>query len=92
MDIFEKLSDAVFEKGKEVSEKAKEFSEVINLKRRISTCEDVIRKNYIEIGRRYYKTQGEEPGEGYEEFCTAISDAKAEIEDLEEQIKQVKGI
>lgn len=92
MDFFDKLGDTISEKGREVSEKAKEFSEITSLKRQISTCEDVIRKNYIEIGRLYYEKEGMEPGAEYEEFCRAIGNAKAGIEELEERIKKVKGI
>lgn len=92
MDFLEKLSDAVSEKGREVSEKAKEFSEVVSLKRQIGICEDVIRKNYMEIGRRYFEKEGAEPGAEYEEFCRAISDAKTGIKDLEKRIKEAKGI
>ena len=92
MDFLEKLSDTISEKGREVSEKVKEVSEITSLKRQIGICEDVIRKNYMEIGRRYYEKEGTEPGAEYEEFCKAISNAKTGLEDLEERIKEVKGI
>ena len=92
MDFFDRMSDTITEKGREISEKAKEFSEIASLKRQIGICEDVIKKNYLEIGRRYYEKEGTEPGAEYEEFCRAISNAKTGIEDLEERIKEVKGI
>ncbi len=68
------------------------MAEIANLKSQISTCEDVVRKNYIELGRLYYEKEGLEPGAEYEPFCRAISNAKTGIEDLEEQIRRVKGI
>ncbi len=92
MDFFDKLGDTITTKGKEVSEKAKELAEITSLKRQISTCEDVIRKNYIEIGRLYYEKHGQEPEAEYEEFCRAVANAKAGAEDLEEQVRQLKGI
>lgn len=92
MDFFEKLGDTITTKGKEVTGKAKDLAEIANLKGQIGTCEDVIKKNYIEIGRLYYEKHGQEPDEDFDEFCRAISNAKAGIEDLEEKIKQVKGI
>ena len=55
MDFFEKVGDTITSKGKEVTGKAKDLAEIANLKSQISTCEDVIRKNYIEIGRLYYE-------------------------------------
>jgi hypothetical protein len=92
MDFFEKVGDTITSKRKEVTGKAKDLAEIANLKSQISTCEDVIRKNYIEIGRLYYEREGLEPGVEYEQFCRAISNAKTGIEDLEEKIRKVKGI
>lgn len=92
MDFFEKLGDTIAAKGKEVTGKAKDLAEIANLKSQISTCEDVIRKNYIEIGKLYYEKHEHEPEEEYDEFCRAIRNAKTGIEDLEERMKKVKGI
>lgn len=92
MEFFEKIGDTITSKGREVSEKAKDLAEIANLKGQINTCEEVIRKNYLEIGRLYYEKEGLEPGAEYEAFCQAISNAKTGIEDLEEKIKRVKGI
>lgn len=91
MDFFEKLGDTITTKGKEVSGKAKDLAEIASLKSQISTCEDVIRKNYIEIGKRYYEKHEHDPKEGYDEFFRAISNAKTGIEELEERIKKIKG-
>ncbi len=92
MDFLDKLGDTITSKGKEVTGKAKDLAEIANLKGQISTCEDVIRKNYIEIGRIYYEKEGLEPEAEYEEYCRAISNAKTGIEDLEEKIRKIKGI
>lgn len=92
MDFFEKLGDTITTKGKEVTGKAKDLAEIANLKSQINTCEDVIKKNYIEIGRLYYEKHGQEPEEEYDEFCRAIANAKDGIADLEDRIQKVKGI
>lgn len=92
MDFFEKLGDTITTKGKEVTGKAKDLAEIANLKSQISTCRDVVKKNYAEIGRLYFEKHGEEPEEEYEEFCRAIANAKAGIADLEEQIQKIKEI
>lgn len=55
MDFLDKLGETITAKGREVSDKAKDLAEITNLKGQIKTCEDVIRKNYIEIGRIYYE-------------------------------------
>ena len=92
MDFFEKIGDTITSKGKEVTGKAKDLAEIANLRGQISTCEDVIRKNYIEIGRLCYEKEGLEPGPEYEAMCRAVSNAKTGIEDLEEKIRRVKGV
>lgn len=92
MEFLDKLGDTLSTKGREVSGKAKDLAEIANLKRQIGICEDVIRKNYIEIGKRYYESGGQEPGTEYEEFFRAIANAKNGIEELEQKIKEVKGI
>lgn len=92
MEFLDKLGDTLSTKGREVSGKAKDLAEIANLKRQIGICEDVIRKNYIEIGKRYYESCGQEPGAEYEEFCRAITNANNGMEELEQRIKEVKGI
>ncbi len=92
MDFFEKLGDTITTKGKEVSGKAKDLAEIANLKSQINTCEDVIKKNYMEIGKRYYEKHEQEPEEEYDEFFRAISNAKTGMEELEEKIRRIKGI
>ena len=79
-------------KGREVTDKAKEIAEIANLRSQINTCEEVVKRNYMEIGRRYYEQHGSEPEEAYEEQCRAVRNAQIGIADLEEKIKELKGI
>ncbi len=97
MEIFDKnfvskLGETITNKGKEVGDKAKELAEIANLRSQISTCEEVVKKNYMEIGRMYYEIHGSIPGEDYEEQCRAISNAQIGIAELEARIKEIKGL
>jgi len=92
MDIIEKLGDTISAKGKEVADKAKELAEIANLKSQIGTCEEVIKKNYMEIGRIYYEQYGDIPEEPFAKACCSIKRAKEGVEDLQSQIKEIKGI
>lgn len=92
MDFFEKLGDTITTKGKEAADKAKELAEIANLKSQISTCEEIVKKNYMEIGKIYYEQYGAIPEEPFEKQCRAIDNAKMGIEALQEKIKEVKGI
>lgn len=92
MDFLDKLGETITAKGREVTDKAKDLAEIANLKSQISTCEDVIKKNYIELGKVYYEQHSLTPEEEYEEACRAITNAKNAIVDLESKIKEIKGI
>lgn len=92
MDFLEKLGDTITTKGKEAADKAKELAEIANLKSQISTCEEVIKKNYMEIGKIYFEQYGDIPEAPFEKQCRAINNAKRGATDLQEKIKEIKGI
>ena len=92
MDFIEKLGDTISSKGKEVAEKAKETAEILALKGQISTCEEVIRKNYVEIGKMYFEQYGEMPEEPFEKQCRAIHKAMNGVKELQERINELKGL
>ncbi len=92
MDFLDKLGETITTKGKEVTDKAKDLAEIANLKSQISTCQDVIKKNYCEIGKLYYEKHAADADEEYEEQCRAIANAQNAVADLEEKIKEIKGI
>lgn len=92
MDILEKIGDTISSKGKEAADKAKELAEIANLKSQIATCEEVIKKNYVEIGRMYYEQHGDMPEEPFAKACRAIKNAQEGVDDLEAKIKEIKGL
>lgn len=87
-----KIGETISAKGREVADKAKDLAEITSLKSQINTCEDVVKKNYMEIGKRYYELHGSEPEEDYEEQCRNVRNAQNGIAELEEKIKAIKGI
>lgn len=87
-----KIGETISVKGKEVTDKAKDLAEIANLKSQINTCEEVVKKNYMEIGRRYYELHGAEPEDDYDEQCRAVANAQNGIAELEGKIKEIKGI
>lgn len=92
MDFFEKIGDTITTKGKEVSDKAKELAEIANLKSQISTCEEVIKKNYLEIGRLFMEQYKDAEDAPFEKQRKAILNAQAGVEDLQRQIREIKGL
>lgn len=92
MDFINKLEKTVTAKGQVLADKAKEVAEIAALKSQIGTCEEIIKKNYAEIGRLYYENFGEDPGEPFQKQCRAIKNAKKGAEELEKKIKEIRGI
>ena len=91
MNFLNKIGDTFMATGKLVTDKAQETVDVINLKSQISTCEEVIRKNYQEIGKQYFEQYGENPEGGFEKQCEAIKNAQNGIKELQEKIRERKG-
>ena len=98
MESMGKLSDTIVTKGKtaveNISDKAKEavdiareMSEVASLKRRIATCEAVIKKNYMEIGRLYYEKFADTEDNAFTKQCKAIYNAEKAIEALNREVE-----
>lgn len=92
MDFLEKIGDAITTKGQEAVDKAKDMAEIVNLRSRISTCEDIIRKNYMEIGKLYYELYGDMPDADFQKQCRSIANARNGVEKLQEKIREIKGI
>lgn len=92
MDLFDKLGDAITETGSKIADKAKETAEIVSLKNQIATCEEVIKKNYAEIGRLYYERYHDEPEELFGKQCRAIENAQNGVAELRKKIDEIKGI
>jgi hypothetical protein len=92
MEFFEKIGDTITTKSKEAADKAKEIAEVANLKSQISTCEEVIKKNYLEIGRLFMEQYKDAEDAPFEKQRQAILNAQAGVEELQQKIREIKGL
>ncbi len=86
MDFLDKISDTLIGTGKMAADKAKELAEIANLKGQVSTCDEVIRKNLIAIGKKYYEANKENPDPEFAKFVDAITDAQRGKTELEQKI------
>ncbi|MDE6749819.1 MAG: zinc ribbon domain-containing protein [Lachnospiraceae bacterium] len=92
MEFVNKIGETISAKGKEVTDKAKDVAEIVRLKSQIKSCEDIVKRNYMEIGRRYYELHASTPEEHYAEQCIAINNAQDNIAEYEQKIKEIKGV
>ncbi|AEV70482.1 zinc ribbon domain-containing protein [Acetivibrio clariflavus] len=88
MSFFEKLTSA----GRDMAKKTKELADITKLNMQISSEEDKIKNNYIEIGKLYYELFSSNPDEKFAEFCSAITESRNKIEALKDQILEIKCV
>lgn len=86
MGIFDKVNDA----GRGVSEKAKNISELNNLKRKIAYEEERILEIYADIGKMYYKTKTENEAE-LKQLCEDIEIRKRRIKKMKMEFYNIRG-
>lgn len=91
MDFFDKMGEKLVSTGAEVSKKAKEVSAVISLKNKIHAEENKISEIYRSIGEKYFLAHQEYEGDIYADDIASVFAAKAGIETMKEQIKEIKG-
>ncbi len=92
MDFLEKVGSVITVKSKEATDKAKELTEIARLKSQIATCEEVVKKNYMEIGKLYYEQHKDNPEADFEKQCRNIANAQNGIRKLNKQIDDIKGL
>lgn len=79
MALFEGISDQAQRLVKVGSKKLNNTGKMASLSYSNKTEEDAIKKLYCELGERYYKAHGLNPGPGYEAICDKITEAKTRI-------------
>lgn len=90
MELFDKITGTIANQGQKAMDKAKEVAEIAKMKGQIASCEEVITKNYEEIGKMVYEGT-EVSADTFEKQFAAITNAKAGIEDLKKKISELKG-
>lgn len=89
MSFLDSMKSELLSAGRDVSQKAKEVSEIAKLKMDIKSKEDSLNKQYIELGKRYYNMHKE--GEMPEAEIANISTLINEIADLKDEILKIQG-
>lgn len=90
MAFFTKLGETISATGKDVSQKARELTEIAKLNMDVKAKEDFVTKQYMEIGKQYFELhKGDE--EPFFEEIGLIKDSLAEIEQLKSDIAELKG-
>ncbi len=89
--FFDKVSDVINNTANEISDKAKEISEVSSLNGQIRSQEKVIENTYLEIGRKYYEAHKEALEDEFLEQIKKITEAKELAERLKQDVANIKN-
>lgn len=88
--FFDKVSDVINNTANDISDKAKEFSEVSSLNGQIRSQEKLIENTYREIGKSYYEAHVNMTEDAYLEQIQKITEAKKVAEKLREDVANIK--
>jgi len=92
MSFLKGLGKKISETGQGAAQQAKIFAEVTKLKSNIGDEEDKIDALYKEIGKAYYEAHRGVEGDIFAVQCAAIDEAKIKITELNQQIRDIKGV
>lgn len=88
--FFDKVSNVINNTANDISDKAKEFSEVSSLNGQIRSQEKLIENTYREIGKSYYESHINAAEDIYLEQIQKITEAKKIAEKLREDVANIK--
>ena len=92
MDFFDRLSEIISTTGKDVSNKAKGFTEIVKLNSQISSEEAKRRESYTLLGKMYYDTIKDNPPEDFAEIAAIIEKTFEDEHELRERLRILKGM
>ena len=92
MSAWDNFKGSLFAAGRDVSQKAKEVSEVAKLKMDIHTKEAFVEKQFAALGRAYYKANKENASAADEEKFAVIKEALEEIRRMSQQVLDIQGV
>lgn len=91
MAFWENLGGTITAKSKEMADKAKNFTDIASLKGQIVAQENVILRQYKEIGREYYAAHKDDAEPEFAEAMEAVKKAEDIIEELKKKIADLSG-
>lgn len=91
MELFEQIGEALMTAGKDVSQKAKDVSELAKLKIDIKAKEDYVRRQFTTLGESYYTAHKDDTDSEEKEQFFLIKEAIEEIERMKGEVLKLQG-
>ncbi len=91
-DLTQKFTEKVKKIGKDTAEEVQKLNKIRQLNGKVSDAKKQIENIYSEIGKKFYELHKDYIPEGFEELIQTINERQNEIEQLKEQLREVKGV
>ena len=91
MAFFEEIGKKITQTSQGAIQKTRELAESVKISSNISDEEKKINEFYLQIGKTYYNKHTANPEEEFVQLFSAIRESQMRINDLSEQVKQLKG-
>lgn len=94
MDFIKNITKKVTETAKVAAKKSGDMVELTKLKMNISSEEDKIEKEYVQMGKIVFETyeKGEKVGEEFEAHCEKIVSYRENINAMKDQILKLRNV
>lgn len=86
MSLWDDITEKVGAGSKLVANKAKEVSEIANIRAQIVSCDNALVKNYKELGKAYYEAHKDDVDKEFADIMKNIKDASDKKADLNDQL------
>ncbi len=90
MSFWNDLTEKVNEGSKIVADKAKKVSEIANIKAQIISCDNVINKNYKELGKAFFEAHKDDIDPEYADIVKVIKESMDKKDALNEKLASCK--
>ncbi len=77
--------------AKNTASKAKQLRQIVKHKTSIGSEKENMKKNFIQLGRKYYELFGSEPDERLQQLCELIAIDESKIKDHEDSINAIRA-
>ena len=91
MSVIGSVADTAKDAAAKTADTAKAMTRIAKLSMDINGDRDTIKKAYAELGKLYYETYKDAPGETFAQTCEEISIAMDGIVDKEQEIANLKA-
>lgn len=89
---FEEISKKMRKIGKDTVEEVQKMNEIRQLNSKVNDAKKQINNIYSEMGKKLYEQYKDAPFDGFETEIQTITEKNDLIEQLKEQIREVKGV